>query len=377
MRRSVMLALLLAVGLAAWLASGQPAVQRLVTGEPPAAAAAPTVDTSAPPLRALTRVRVLDSEAVSIDREIVVYGRTEAKRDVLLRAETYGRVSELFVTKGAAVVVGEPILRLDTREREAMLAQAEALVSQRELEHEAATKLGARGFQAETQVAAAAADLEAARAELRAREVELENTRVAAPFSGILADRMVEVGDYLDIADPVARVIEVDPFLVTGEVAETQRRLVGLGMLVHVELADGRRCAGRITFISPDADAATRTFRIEVEVAPEGEIVPAGMSATLRLRFDKVMAHRLSAALLTLDTEHRLGVLVVDDDDIVRFAAVDMVRADAEAVWLAGLPATSRVIVVGQGFVHTGERVLPVPVDPGVDLVANRAGEDE
>ncbi len=361
MARSWILAAVLAAALAAWLASGQPEVLRLLGAAPPPAPES-EAQPAAPAERPLPRVRVTTSRAEPIRREIVVYGRTEAKRDVTLRAETYGRVDVILVDKGQRVEAGEPLLRMDGRERAAMVAQAEALVRQRELEYQAASQLGARGFQAETQVAEAEALLEAARAELRTREVALENTEVRAPFAGLLVDRYGEVGDYLDTADPAARLIQDDPFLVTGEIAETQRRLVELGMPVHVELADGGRHDGRLTFVSATAEAATRTFRIEAEVDGAAGI-PTGMSATMRLRFAEVAAHRLSAALLSLDADHRLGVKLVDDDDRVRFAPVEIVRADAEAVWLSGLPPTARVIIVGQGFVHDGERVVPVAVE--------------
>jgi multidrug efflux system membrane fusion protein len=169
----------------------------------------------------------------------------------------------------------------------------------------------------------------------------------------------------------MAHLIQLDPFLVTGEVVETDRRLMRPGMEVGVELADGQRHRGRLTFVDTVAEEATRTFRIEVTIPnPEGR-VPAGMSATLRLRFAETWAHRVSASLLSLDADHRLGVKVVDDEDVVRFVPVELVRADAEAVWLAGLPESCRLIVVGQGFVHAGELVEPIAVDPaaGAQLV--------
>jgi multidrug efflux system membrane fusion protein len=306
---------------------------------------------------------VTASRAEPIAQEIVVYGRTEPERDVRLRAEVHGRVVEVAVEKGERVATGDVLLRLDAREREAMVEQAEALVEQRELEFRAATQLGARGFQAETAVAAAAAALAAARAELREREVALANTTVEAPFDGLLADRVVEVGDYVDTGDELAHLMQIDPFLATGEIVETDRRRVELGMSVAVELADGQRHDGRLTFVDPVASEATRTFRIEVTIPNAEGRVPAGMSATLRLHFAETMAHRVSASLLSLSEDHRLGVKIVDADDIVRFVPVELVRADADAVWLAGLPERCRLIVVGQGFVHAGERVAPSDVE--------------
>jgi len=361
MKRSLFLAAGLALALVLWIASGQPIVRTLFSGSPsPASEAAGATVTAAE--RELPRVRVARSEAQLVRREIVVYGRTEPERDVAVRAETYGRIEEILVARGERVTKGQAILRLDRRERSARVEQARARVEQRELEYRAATQLGERGFQAQTQVAAAAAARSAARAELEARAVALANTTVRAPFDGLLVDRLIEIGDYVDTGDTLAHVMQEDPFLVTGEIVETDRRRVALGMEVAVELADGQRHSGTLTFVAAVAAEETRTFRIEVTVSNPDGAIPGGMSATLRLRFEASPAHRVSASLLSLDADHRLGVKVVDADDVVRFTPVEIVRADAEAVWLAGLPDQARLVVVGQGFVHDGEPVIAAEV---------------
>ena len=71
-----------------------------------------------------------------------------------------------------------------------------AALAQRELEYEAARKLGAKQFQSETRVAEALAQLEAARAALLGLRLDLAHTAIAAPFKGVVERRMVEVGDY-------------------------------------------------------------------------------------------------------------------------------------------------------------------------------------
>jgi membrane fusion protein, multidrug efflux system len=359
-RRSYVIALVIALALGGWMASGQPAVRALFGGSD---------DREVPPMATPAlqdhrkSVRVAVSEAVPVAPQLVLHGRTEPFREVVLRAETYGRVQEVLVPKGALVEAGQRLIRLDPREREAMVDQARALLQQRELEYEAARSLGTRGFQAENQVAAARAAREAARAELQAREVVMAHTIVTAPFDGVLDERQVEVGDFVDTGDVLAEIVELDPLLISAEVAETQKAAVVPGMQVEVELADGQRLTGTVRFVAKRSDPATRTYRIEAEVANPNHAAPAGMSATVHLHFPVVAAHELSAALLALDEHHALGVKTVDENDVVRFVPVELVRARADAIWVAGLPQRAWVIVVGQGFVQDGESVRPVEVD--------------
>jgi len=349
----------LALALAGWLASGQLGAE-LTPPDAEEDAGVPIAEGPEP-----FAVRVAESEAAPVRREVVVNAHTEAARDVEIRAETNGRVIEVGAERGAEVAAGDLLVRIDPREREALVREAEATLRQRELEFEAATKLGQKGFQAETKVAEAEAALEAARAALERVRIDLAHTRITAPMAGILELRPVEVGDFVDIADPIATLIEQDPFLVVGDVAESEVGQLALGMTGQAELITGDRVEGRISYIASRADPLTRTFRVELEVPSRDGGLRAGVSARLRIATEEVLAHRVPASLLALDDRGVLGVKAVDGDDRVSFHPARIVRAESDRLWLAGLPETLRVITVGQGFVREGD---PVRAEDGGSL---------
>ena len=351
MRSPLAIAALFTLILLGWLFSRP--LQELVAGHkppsPPAAAAAPA------PVR--MTVRVMNSVARPVAPEIVVNGHTEAARTVQLKAETGGRVVETPAVEGALVEAGALVARLDLRDRQSRVTEMEAAVAQRELEYAAARKLGEKKFQSETQVAQSLAQLEAARAALHQAKLDLEHVTVEAPFRGVVERRMVEAGDYVEPGDPVAEVIEQDPFLVVGDAPETLVGRFSVGEPGAALLADGRTMLGRIRFVASRADADTRTFRVELEVAnPDGRL-PAGMSARIVVRDPELAAHRVSAAILVLADDGTIGIKAVDPDGIVRFYPARIAKAETDAVWLAGLPERLQVITTGQGFVAVGEQV--------------------
>ena len=96
------------------------------------------------------------------------------------------------------------------------------------------------------------------------------------------------------------------------------------------------------------------------------------MTAPMRLPLERVPAHKVSSALLVLDDAGRMGVRAVDAGGVVRFHPAMVVRSEAEAVWLAGLPERLRLITVGQGFVTAGQVVTPVPEAAQVSGAAER-----
>jgi membrane fusion protein, multidrug efflux system len=359
-KSSYLIAAGLALALAGWLLSGQ--LQSAAQPDHAAEQAA-----AADGERRIATVRVREMAAEPVEREVVLNGRTEAARWVELRAETNGRIVAIGAERGRLIAAGAEVVSLDPRERRSMVAQAEAALAMREMEHEAAERLGEQGFQAETRVAEAKANLEAARAALDHARLNLAHTRITAPFAGVLDKRPVEMGDFVDIGDPVARVIELDPLVVSADVAERDIARITVGMEGRARLVGGAELEGRVRYVGREADPATRTFRVELEV-PNAELRhPAGVSAELRLVDERLLAHRVPAALLALDDLGRVGIKSVNGEDEVVFHRVDIVRADADAVWLAGLPEIVRLITVGQGFVRPGDIVRPVPEGAAVE----------
>jgi len=353
MRSSYVVALAIAVAAGAWIASGQ------FGGEDrPAEAGEPTAQAPVEPPLPAVRVRSLAAETRL--REIVVNGRSEASRIIEIKSETDGRISELPVVKGSRLAAAAVLARIAVDDRNANLAEARALLRQREIEHQAAVQLGAKGYRPDIKVAESKALLDAARARVARMEVEIGQTAVKAPFGGILDDRYVELGDYLKKGDRIARLVDLDPALVIGYVSERDIQHVKVGAPGAARLAGGVAVEGRIRYKSSAADTATRTFRVELEVANPDLVVKHGQTAELRLPLGTVLAHRVTPAVLTLSDDGEVGIKVVDDDATVRFLPVTVIGDAPDGVWLTGLPASITVISVGQEFVRPGQRVRTV-----------------
>ena len=351
-KTSYLIAAGIALAISGWLASGQ-----LDAGRN---APEPTVAAARSDSARLPTVRVRELVAEPVDLVIVVNGKTAPARAVAIRAETDGRVVELGAERGESVEAGGLLVRIDARERAAMLEQAEAALRMREIEYDAARQLGAKGFQSETKVAEAEANLEAARAALKQARIQLDHTEIRAPFDGVLETRPVELGDFVDVGDEVATIIDQDPFLVAGQVSESKVGHFAVGMTGSATLVSGQTVEGRLRYIGSRADPATRTFTLELEVPNEGGRFAAGASAELRIVYDQALAHRVPASILALSDEGVVGVKTVDGDNQVVFQPAEIIRADGDALWIAGLPERVRAITVGQGFVRAGDEVRPV-----------------
>ena len=365
MKRSYIIAALLALAATAWVLSGELAGERQAEAQkPPAQLAA---------AQQLATVRVRQQSAAPRVTELMLRGRTEALRSVVIKAETEGQVAELLFERGDRVTEGQVLVRLGAKDRPAAVTEAKALVEQRRIELQAAKSLSEKGYRAETQVAEAQAAYDAAGAALERAQWALDNTKITAPFEGSVDDRQVELGAYVEPGDAIARIVDLDPILVVAQVNEIDVGRLEVGGIGQVRLITGLEVAGQVRFVAAMAEPATRTFRVELEVSNPDGAIPDGVSAELSLPFDEVWAHKVSPAILSLSDEGELGVKLVDGEGTVRFHGVEIVDNAPDGVWLGGLPREITLITVGQEFVTDGQKVQAVSEE---SLQTPGAGDD-
>jgi membrane fusion protein, multidrug efflux system len=299
------------------------------------------------------------SVAQSIDTAVRVRGRTEAARQVDVRAETSGLVMSEPLRRGAEVAVGDVLCELSPGTRGAMLAEAEARLAEAQINFRAADQLSQGGFGSETRTAQARAALQSAEAAVESAQKEIERLTIRAPFDGLLESDAAETGALLQPGGHCATIIQLDPIKLVGFVAETEVGKITVGAMAGARLATGRDVTGQVTFLSRAADPATRTFRVDVTVRNTDLSIRDGQTAEILIATEGVSAHLVPSSALTLDDGGRLGLRVVDESSRARFNRVSVLRDTVEGVWVTGLPDEAAIIVVGQEYVTDGVPVIP------------------
>jgi len=276
-------------------------------------------------------------ESRTIDRYLRVTGSLTADEQAEVSAETAGRVIATPVERGTRVSQGTVLVRLSSAETSAQLQEAEANAGQIEArlglgqgqtfdpkrvpdvmnakasldwaESEFA-RIGslldqkvvsqAEYDQRRTQVEAARQQyqvalnsaeqsyrsLEAARARVALARKAVGDTVVRAPFSGLVAERLVSVGDYVTKGTRVATVVKVDPLRVELTVPEQSISLVKVGQSVRlaVDAYAGEEFAATVRFVSPALRSDQRALTVEaIAENPDGRLKP-GLFATALLR---------------------------------------------------------------------------------------------
>jgi multidrug efflux system membrane fusion protein len=310
-------------------------------------------------------VRVARLTAVPHEAVITIRGRTAALHQVDVRAEVDGVVAALHFEKGDRVKAGQVLCELKVNDRAARAAQAQAQMAQAQKEVDVARELFKEGFRSKTQMAAAEASYEAAKAGASTMNIQLADTKIRAPFAGVVDERYANLGDYLQVGNKCAMVVAPEPFLAVGTVSEELVGQVSPGAKARVKLVSGETVDGKVRFVAEHADETTRTFRMEVELPNPDAKLRSGISADIMVIPTRLIpAHKISPGILVLEDTGVVGVRVVQNG-VARFMPVRIISDGPNGMWVAGLPQQSDVIVVGQEFVTNGERVKAVYEKPG------------
>ena len=310
-------------------------------------------ETEEPPL-----VRILESEARDTQRTIRLTGQVAPNRQVLVRTETTGKITEVLVEVGKFVKKGDMLAKIEVGSRKAQQMRAQALADLRKIELESSEKLAKQGLESEVRRASARANFEEARAGLIQIDDEIEDLSIRAPFSGVIADKMVEIGAFVRTSDPIASIVELNPAMVKVSIAETEIHKVTVGDTVVIRVDTIEVNDAVLERISPVADPTTRTFSTEIRASNSERKLLSGMTAAVTIKLRPEPTHRVPASAVTLSIDGILGVKAVDDSMHVVFYPIDLRQDSTDGVELAGnLPSNLRVIVVGQSDAVIGETV--------------------
>jgi len=344
---------LLILVLVVWMASGV-----LMPSEDNANTEA--LDSSDQQTADLMKVEVTAVFPTDMERQITLQGQVHANRELAVSSKTNGAIESLNVTRGTRVSANTVIVKLSNEGRNSQLLEARARIDTASSEQNAAQKLQRQGLQSQLKAKQAQADLASARAALKRIENEIKHTEIRAPFAGIINKLPVELGQQVDKGTIISHIVDDSSFRVSASVAQQSVHQLKVGQPITVKLIDGTKVPGTLSFISAIADSATRSFEIEGHIKNDGKKIAAGVSASVLIPVASVSALFVSPSTIALSSSGDIGVKGVNQNNIVEFFPIELVETNSNGAWITGVPAGTRIITLGQGFVNEGQEVEPV-----------------
>jgi membrane fusion protein, multidrug efflux system len=358
MRKSYLWAGAITLGLGLWMSS--PHWLPKLTGSPKVEDAG-VAAAEATPVEKLFKVRVRTFTAIPRVAFVSANGVTAASKRVDVRARTNGTILEANFVQGQSVKTGDVLCKLDTASRVSALDQAKAALTSAQRDFDATQTLASNNYATQSKLMSDKARLDAAQAAVASLQTDWGYLEIKAPVDGVLIEKPAEAGSLLDKNGLCATISKLDPLLVAVQISETYIPYVVEGMTAKAKLATGEEVEGKVRFISKTSELATRTFRVELEVANPGERMREGVTAELSVGLPPQLAQKLPESVLILNDAGKFGARVLNEaDNTSKFVPVSVIAQDEDGIWVTGLPDRATLVTIGQDYVRDGEKVEPV-----------------
>jgi RND family efflux transporter MFP subunit len=278
------------------------------------------------------------AETITVALPLSLPGQVYVEHDAWVYARTTGVAESVLVDLGAGVRAGQLLAQLEHVDQEIAVGQAEVAYQNARREVERQRQLAQSRMVAAADSERAEADFRTADLALQQARRNLELTRISAPFSGVVAARVLRQGRLVQPGDSLFRITATAPLLVAVHVPEPAARSVSVGASAWVE-SGGAGSAATVIRAAPTLDAASGTREVVLRLQREARFQP-GSAVTARLGGERRRVVALAAEAVA-DSGY---VLVWQDGrTTLRAVTVGARLPDGRIEIISGLAAGDRV----------------------------------
>jgi len=263
----------------------------------------------------LFSVEVIESSAQTIKDSIDFSSTTEAFKRIEVKSEIMTTIEKVLVKAGSIISKGQHIIELDDYKTNADLYKLNLL-----------------------------------------SQSEFDKYALFAPFGGVLLDGHKIAGELVMPGEKVYEIIDLSSLKIFGYINENEILDISLDNEVEVTILD-EQVKGIIDYISPISDPETKTFEIVVKVENKDLRYKDGLSSIISIIKGNVLAHKISPSILALGDKGELGVKVIGSDNTVQFKKINVIEDTSDYMLVSGLSQKEKIIIVGQQYVSSGEKV--------------------
>jgi len=316
-------------------------------------------DTTTPP--APIRVEVLEIKSGLKDQQLTYSGTIEPENTSMLSFAVPGVIEDIKVEEGQFVRKGEVLARLDDTEYRHALIIASAALTQAEDMYKRLSSLYNNGslpekdyMDIQTKVAQATANKE-----IKAKHIR--DSRLVAPFSGIITKKMIERGSAVAPGLPAFQIVKTDKVYAKVSVPESEVGSLAKGMnsnvLVKTLNAEFR---GAVSIINPQADPVAKTYEVKIKLDNSpGRLLP-GMIADVSINTGKkVNVVTVPSTAIVRDADNVTYVFITNDKSKAVRKRIEVTGITGEnQVIVTGLQDGDKVVVAGQSRLKEGTELL-------------------
>jgi membrane fusion protein (multidrug efflux system) len=307
-------------------------------------------------------VKVEPVQTGMISSYLLYSSTVESEESVDVYPQVAGLVKEVRVEEGQFVSAGDTLIRLEDDEARLAVADAEVRFRKLEGDFKRTEEMHGRKIISNQDFEAKRYDLRQAEIAWERAKLALSHTAVKSPIAGVVADRMVELGDRVAPSVKLCSVVNLNNLIVRVFVPGREVRSLAAGQPVMLtsDFLPGAKLRGQIKRISPVVDPSSGTFKVTVGVLGGDGALKPGMFVNAHI----VTATHEDAVIVPKSAvvyDDGLPYVFVARDTVAERVRLDVGFADGEKMEVrAGVKRGDQIVVVGQNGLKDKARIRAI-----------------
>jgi len=287
----------------------------------------------------------------------------EAENEARVVAKVGGVVEQIFVEEGEKVKTDQILAKLDDDRLALDLAEAEARLKQLDNEFQRNQELFQKSIISTDIFERIKSDFEMQKTKVEMARLMKNYTSIRAPFNGVIAERMIKVGNMVPQDQPCFRITDFDPLLAILHAPEKEMKKLQNRQqaILEVDALPMEKFTGKILRISPVVDSQTGTFKVTVAVSDPQGILKPGMFSRVRIVYD-VHGDTLLLPKDAILTEGNESVVFLVKNNTVHRKVIETGYVNTTHTEVtSGLQEGDIVVQTGIGGLKDGSKVEILP----------------
>ncbi len=291
----------------------------------------------------------------------------EPDKQATVLAKIAGEIRRIHVEEGDFVKQGQVLALLDGAVERVRLEEAAARARGFALDLERVERLFDQDLVSTKAMNDSRSRHEEAEAQRKAAELSVSYTRVVAPFSGQVSNRLVDLGQNVSLGTQLFTIVDADPLVARVHLPEKNAARIAIGQPVIINPGDegDESLMGSVTLISPIVDRRTGTIKVTCEVSGSKTAFRPGSFVRVKLETDRHTDVLVVPKRALIPEGGETYVFMAEGDTVVKVAIKTGFADDEFVEVIDGIVEGDRVITVGQGALRTGTKVRDLDAENG------------
>jgi membrane fusion protein (multidrug efflux system) len=274
----------------------------------------------------------------------------EAENKSTVVSKVRGMVTEIRVEEGDFVNANEVLAQLEDEQLELETQRAKATMDRLLNELDRKEELFKKNLISAQEFENAKYEYQAQKSEYELAQLKIKNSKIRAPISGVVSDRLIKVGNMINTDQEVFEVTDFDPILAVLKVPEHEMSKIQKGQqaLLQVDAIRNETFEGKVLRVSPTVDPQTGTFEVTVSIRDESKQLRPGMFGRVRIVYDTHQNALMIPKNAVIEEDGMSSVYVIKNSMAYRQNINTGYSNGDNIEVLEGLAPSDTVVTIGQ-----------------------------